>query len=752
MRYVDDFNGSLFVEDAVLQPMEPHPALSATVQLDTSEARVEQVVKDSSTATWVITLAYKSAQNTFISPFLSRRGVLTESPQLFNASEHPCRKMASICCLVEYNANYHTGTAFSRFVDNTIGRRCAGNGIQATNTTATFAHPDEGSFITGALDGVPGAVVEASGRGVVTMRVPAVSMEAYVARARAGGADLVVGVNFITIWEHRVVSMTVKQFNLRLDDASSSIAVTPQNGVSSTHLPVATTHLSIEQTKYVENVVDLGNNTAYPQSAVLKIALGGGSSPADSTHWSLPLDSIRWSIRKSATPPASDAVWARSCSRALYDTAQETLYSQVISQKCANHDALTVGMCGTFIPGELMAGIPDQMTGLQGSIHVPLGIATVSEDMIAGGAYSLFAQYDVWTDEGGVGETTVSTVYSQLRLTNTSVSLLCANISIEDKLDEITDMDMSVGVATTSDDFTRKVLVRGNMISRASEGETATAIFKNEHTKVVHNASSYADGLISIILTGTDSFFGSTSCRLFIEDLWTVHTQNTAHTAQVLRAFRSGHAFVAAHSYNHVDVTPHETLVDICNGLLCAYRHDIQNHTVLNEYAVHEHGGSSGVFDEEDTRAWLQDHIFGPTYADRLLADSFTALFRVGGDVTGFTEIDDRYNKLYHLNPTHRWRDDTRAPMDPYNPLLLSDAVFVYAVIAFEDGSNVTQHRTVSTGTAYEINSGAPTRRPQLPVSIIKNASNSPLQTQVNAMMAMAHETPHAPETTAPAA
>ncbi|KAJ1467329.1 hypothetical protein T484DRAFT_1755930 [Baffinella frigidus] len=741
-QYVVNFNGTLLVEDAVLQPMEP-PALSAAVPLDTSDAHVEQVVKDSSTATWVVTIAYRSAQNTFISPFMSRRVVLAESPQLFNASGHPCRKMrASICCLVDYNANYHTGTAFSRFVDNTIGRRCAGNGTQATNITATFEHPDENSFITGALDGVPGSVVEASGGGVVTMRVPAVSMDAYVARARAGGADLVVGVNFITIWEHRVVSMTVKQFNLRLDDASSSIAVTPQNGVSSTHLPVASIHISVEQTKYVENVVDLGNNTAYPQSAVIKIALGGGSSPADSSthHWGIPVESIRWSIHKSATPPASDAVWVRSCSRDLYDTAQETLYTQVISQKCANHDARTVGMCDTFVP-ELMAGIPGQMTGLQGSIHVPLGIATVSKDMIAGRAYSLFVQYDVWTtDEGGVGETTVSTVHNQLLLTNTSVSLLCANISIEDKLDEITDMDMSVGVATTSDDFTRKVLVRRNMISRASEGETATAIFNRD--KVVHNASSYADGLISIILTGTDAFFGSTSCRLFIEDLWTVHTQNTAHTAQVLRAFRSGHAFVATHSYNHVDVTPHETLVDICNGLLCAYRHDIQNHKVLNEYAVHEHGGPSGVFDEADTRAWLQDHIFGPTYADRLTADRFTALFRVGGGVTGFAEIDDRYNKLYHLNPTHRWRDDTRAPMDPYNPLLLSDAVFVYAVIAFEDGSNVTQHRTVSTGTAYEINSGAPTSRPQLPVSIIKTASNSPLQTQVNAMMAIAREVP----------
>ncbi|KAJ1463737.1 hypothetical protein T484DRAFT_1758616, partial [Baffinella frigidus] len=162
-HYVADFNGSLVVEEAVLQPMEQPPALSAAVQL-TSEARVEQVVKDSSAATWVIRLAYKSAQNTFISPFISRRGRLT--PQLFNASEHPCRKMVSICCLVDYNAKYHTGTAFSRFVDNTIGRRCAGNGTQATNITATFEHPDENSFITGALDGVPGSVVEASGGGV----------------------------------------------------------------------------------------------------------------------------------------------------------------------------------------------------------------------------------------------------------------------------------------------------------------------------------------------------------------------------------------------------------------------------------------------------------------------------------------------------------------------------------------------------------------------------------------------------------
>ncbi|KAJ1470316.1 hypothetical protein T484DRAFT_1753942 [Baffinella frigidus] len=303
-------------------------------------------------------------------------------------------------------------------------------------------------------------------------------------------------------------------------------------------------------------------------------------------------------------------------------------------------------------------------------------------------ALNIFIQFNIMTQDNS-GKKAVSTMYVQAPIASVSMITSCDEITQSDKLDEVTDMHIAVGIATNNATETSNMRVMDNIISGAADG---LAGFGGP-SGVLQPAVSYANGIISLYITGEDDFFTLEDYEIFIEDLWTVHSRDSDKTTAISTLFQNTQAFNVQTAFDGqtIEVAPHASLVSAClNNYDCVYRRDVRKRNVLNPYAIHEHGSKTRAFDMDATKDWLQANILGYTPFSDSLSQNFTSYVR------GRKDVNDRFNKLYFINPTHKWPSAIYA--NPMDLLLLSDTIFMYGIIVFNDGAGSRRRRLLTIG------------------------------------------------------
>jgi hypothetical protein len=684
--YGTTFNSTFYNATAVLAD-NAYIHEVAQLEVGLSGARVNSVVKNE-IGDWVIQMQFQSSYNTYTSPFVSRHAVVQNSDELFDSSTHPCLNDYSPCCLLEYTQKYRAGNAFQLMVAEALGD-CTDPLILADDTNNLFSFQDANGdpldrtseFLTNTFADLQGATTTMDGS-LLTITLSTAVLKDSVARVTTGsdGVETIsffVGVTFITMLPTNAVATTVSQMNIEI---STKNYIEFATVTSQAFTPVRFTQVSLEQIKYLAGLDD---STEYlPQTAKLLVVLNSGlrDDPAASL---IPHESIRWAIDSSMPDITDESLWTIACSDQGYPSEDRAIYTSALAQTCGNQNARDKGVCDESVMTD-SSGI--------GEIYIPLGLNTLTPAILASESLTIFIQFNIMTQDIN-GKKAVSTMYVQAPLASVSLINSCESLTKQDKVDELTDMHLAVGFATDEATFNSSCTVVDNLISGAGAGKAG---FGGD-SGVLQAAESYADGLISLYITGDDTFFTPPTYEIFIEDLWTVHTRDNPNiaskTSAITTLFQNSQAFEVATSFNglNTEVVPQQFLLDSCvNAISCVYRHDIRQRQILNSYAVHDHGSLNRAFDMDATKQWLKGHILGYTPYSDALSQNFTSYIR------SRKGVNDRFNKLYFINPTHKWPSVTYA--NPMDLLLLSDTVFMYGIIVFDDGSGVQRRRLLTVG------------------------------------------------------
>ncbi|KAJ1469605.1 hypothetical protein T484DRAFT_1754366 [Baffinella frigidus] len=676
--YGSTFNSTAYDVTAVLTNTQVIYEV-AQLEVTLSGARVNSVVKNSN-GEWVVAMQYQSAYNTFTSPFVSRHAVVQSSDELFDSSNHPCLDTFSPCCMVDYARDYRTGNSFGQMVSDVLGD-CLNPGILSTNTNDLFDMSRSKEFVANTFTDVAGASIVQTinnGESTLTITLSPSALRSSVARISLDndGAETIeffVGVTFLTMLPTNAVATTVSQMNIKI---STKNYVEFATVTSQAFTPVRFTQVSLEQVKYLDGVT---NATKYfPQSAKLLVVLNAGLRD-DSSSSLIPHDSIRWAIDSAMPDITNEALWTTACTDQGYPTEDQNIYTAALAQSCGNQNARDKGVCDVSVKTDA-SGI--------GEIYIPLGLNTTTPEIISSQALNIFIQFNIMTQDSN-DKKAVSTMYVQAPIASVSMITSCDEITQSDKLDEVTDMHIAVGIATNNATETSSMRVIDNIISGAAAGLAGFGAGSG----VLQPAVSYADGLISLYITGEDDFFTPSDYEIFIEDLWTVHSRDSDKTTAVNALFENTQAFNVQTAFDGqtIEVAPHASLVSTClNNYDCVYRRDIRRRNVINPYAVHEHGSKTRAFGMDATKDWLQANILGYTPFSDALSQNFTSYVR------GRKDVNDRFNKLYFINPTHKWPSAIYA--NPMDLLLISDTVFMYGIIVFDDGAGTRRRRLLTIG------------------------------------------------------
>jgi hypothetical protein len=680
--YGSTFNSTAYDVTAVLTNTQVIYEV-AQLEVTLSGARVNSVVKNSD-GEWVVAMAYQSAYNTFTSPFVSRHAVVQSSDELFDSSNHPCLDTFSPCCMVDYARDYRTGNSFGQMVSDVLGD-CLNPGILSTNTNDLFDMSRSQEFVENTFTGVAGASIVKTVWGAsetrLTITLSPSALRDSVARISldSDGTETIeffVGVTFLTMLPTNAVATTVSQMNIKI---STKNFVEFATVTSQAFTPVRFTQIALEQVKYLDGVT---NATEYlPQSAKLLVVLNAGLRDDPSSSL-IPHDSIRWAIDSAMPDITNEALWTTACTDQGYPAEDQNIYTAALEQSCGNQNARDKGICDVSVKTDA-SGI--------GEIYIPLGLNTITPMILATQSSSplnIFIQFNIMTQDTG-GRKAVSTMYVQVPLASVAMITSCDDITQSDKLDEVTDMHIAVGIATNNATETSNMRVMDNIISGAAAGLAGFGAGSG----VLQPAVSYADGLISLYITGEDDFFTPSDYEIFIEDLWTVHSRDSDKTTAISTLFQNTQAFNVQTAFDGqtIEVAPHASLVSAClNNYDCVYRRDIRRRNVINPYAVHEHGSKTQAFNMDATKDWLQANILGYTPFSDALSQNFTSYVR------GRKDVNDRFNKLYFINPTHKWPSAIYA--NPMDLLLISDTVFMYGIIVFDDGAGTRRRRLLTIG------------------------------------------------------
>ena len=686
-----DYEKSLAQYGTVLTPSATGHVVSAMVNRKTlnsvsalevtlSGARVSSVTKDMENGDWLIVMNYAVSSNTFVSTYFSRSDKIAvgQRPNQFEQSSHACSGSFSPCCILKYVDDYHTGLEFRNYMKQKLSIPCAG-GFGNMTTLSLFDMAKKDEYTTSALDQVEGASINKTGDSTLEIRLSRNALRNHIGRVtKFDNTEVVnffVGVTFLTMLRTNAIASTNAQINIELNtNEMIEFATVTSQAVS----PIRYTQISLEQIKYLENTPS--SKYAFPQIARLVVVL----DPAyreDSTASLIPADSIQWTIDTEMPDIGDERFWTTACSDEGYPESMRRLYESTLNQSCATIQTAKKGICSKAVSTDI-SGI--------GEIFIPLGDDTVTDEVLESKDMTLFVQFNIRTEaRNGLKHRAVSTMFIQAALLPASLIERCNDITRHDKLDDVTDMHIAVGIADEAG-FENSVQVLDNMISNPSGtqvgnvGDSLGSVFKE--------CVSYADGLISLYITGDHLFFAEEKYELFIEDLWSVHTRGEK-TTQIAEIFKARQAFTTSVSLDEtsVEVSAHSSLQSTCNrDATCAYRHDMRRRSVLNDYAVYEHGTKERSFDMERATQWLQSNVLGSSPFAKKLSHNFTSHIR------SRKQVNDRYNKVYFINPTHRWMQEPYT--NPYDLLLITDTVFLFGIIMFEDEIGVRRRRLLTIG------------------------------------------------------
>ena len=634
---------------------------------------------------WIVVVKYTSgAPNTVTSMYLSKTGAPPYSKDVtdtFFVSKHPCMMSPSVCCLVDYDADYVIG-GFSANVSDSVGTCDAS--VQSTQTRDLFNANKNDELISQLLVDYPRSSVH---------RISADTVELHLNRFDLRN-DFAMRTDTATGYQLSFFT-GMSYFTLLPTTALATIATQTRITVVATDtLTFATS--SEQDYSFLQYIsVGLFETKVISQSMFthkmqfIKVAFVIPTTLSQNMRTGLvPLTSVRFAL-DSVLPALDDAsMWMNPCyssdATGLYDALLPNgdenplvgLYAQSATQDCA-------------IQPPLCTNPPAAATQNGGLIEFwfPVGDDLVDSAVLEADIRKNFYIHFDLSVVDSAGRSTVTSLFAQAPVTYLSVSRFCETLEGAQTVNDILGVSLAVGAVGVEGEWD------STMVEFRDVLRTENPLLE---TGAQVQALSLQSGLLTLAIEGSEAAFGASFAADFhveIDSMVSMHFLADNKFDAVTAEMVAGSAYTLNKNANSgsVGIVLSSSVEATCASATmpgdtsCAIRQDIVNRNVVSGYAVHPLAAGVSIRDEAADVGWLTGNLFGVSEYSKAFAANFTNLVRAHYDV------NDRYNKAWFINPGYTWAASATAGAQSI--LSLSDKMILVAVITIDDENAATGRR-----------------------------------------------------------
>jgi hypothetical protein len=666
----------------------------ASVQFNETEVR------------WVLTVKYTpDAPNVLTSLYVSKPGAKPYTVDAINsyyASQHPCLRTDSVCCLNDYKRIYAVG-AFASNITSSVG--ACDEGIRAAETLSLGFDPDSNGYIVDHLfDSYPNSYVERVSAGEVKLHIAqsdlsdqGLAKKDPLPDGRTDGYLLTffVGMTYFTLLPANALSVTASQVQVQLS-ISNSLTFSFASAQDYTVLKYIT--LSLIETKWIQDFQE-----KRMQLAKVGFVLPTGLRQNMMTGL-VPLTSIRFAVSKTTPSQLNASAWTNPCfsgdASALYDNTNvygyRDMYQQAQQQTCAARQDLCTNP--TSVDVTMQSNLVN--------FYFPIGENTITPAMLASfpAPYFMFVYFQLSALDAS-GRIVVTNLFAKAQLGPLSLSKNCETVSAEVSLMATTKVDIGVGFVGLDDnwnstmrifrDVTQSVslvvcssamcrflacvcflfdltflchchlgwhtflvlnIIKQKMLLTflgCEQGAVEGALIDSTNLTAWGNSSgpsrTIQSGLISLVVRDTSAIFRRPSANEFyinVEQLTTMHFLDATRFQSMVSLIKANQAFNVVN--DPVSQRPYINFTDEalvrCDRLSCALYNNIYGGSVKRPGSVHSFANGIGTTSLDLTRDWLLDNVLQATddYS-RALATNMTSLVRQNFGV------DDRVTKAWYV-------------------------------------------------------------------------------------------------------
>jgi cysteine-rich repeat protein len=677
----DFYQAPVEIESEPTSAIQTMDAVYGTVNTIVTGFNVLDISYNKTSLEWLVRVQYvPNSPNTIASMYVTKANSPPYTQTVkdsFMISKHPCMQSSSACCLTSYAANYHIGS-FAQNISRVIGP-CS-LATQMADTYGMFDPSANAEMLLTTLEGLPYSYVTRLTPTTLLLHINRMALQDKVATRTpfAGGfvMDFFVGMSYYTLLPTNAIATVASQAKIqaRFTDALVFATSTEQDYSLAEYITLA-----LFQTKYAPDLLYEHKMQYVRVSFVLPESVRQNMDTG-----LIPLSSIRFAIAKALPASEDTQQWQNPCyssdNTALFDNSTSSmryLYTVAAHQTCA-------------LQPRLCQNPPTETLTESGLIEFwfPLGDGAISstETAAAQGTYSLFVYFNLATVTGsGRGKRSVSRIFAQAPLSNVAITKACESLGIARTVNDVTEVDLNVGITGTDEDWLSSVTSFRNLVSRTKNDNYAD-------TGLEIHALSMQSSLLTLALRGSDAMFNSPVALPFhleIEDMLTLHFLDDTKYQQMLTLLKNEQAWtlVRHQDTGYLEIALTAMGIAVCStetmpgDFTCAVRRNIYRRQVVTGAQNSVHALATGVnsHNEHATVSWLQQNLLGVSGFSEDLARNFTRLVRSKHN------INDRYNKAWFVNPMYNWA--TAAGTQSVHAL--SDKTIVLAVVALDDESKL---------------------------------------------------------------
>lgn len=701
------FNTTTSVVSGVSSGIQTIDQIFGPVNVFLSGFQLANVVYNSTSMEWLLRVKYIEVPNTLTSLYVTRAGTSPYSPQTmdtFHVSKHPCLITSSVCCLRDYRQLYYTGD-FASEIDRVVGVDECNATVADTDTIGMFNVSLNEQYVMKSLNELNASYVTKLASGDFLLHVKQQDLRTQVAIQAAHGGGVVqrffVGMSFFTLLPANALDTQASQVEVTVT-TSDAVTFVTTSAQDYTFIDYIT--MTIYQNKFIEG----GIFTRLMQYVKVGFVLPR-TIQQDLMLGLVPLTGIRFAIGATLPDVSDESKWVNPCygdtdSPGLYDEDKNLrgLYEDAADQPCAFQNDLCTNPLSEILTSRLV------------EFYFPIGNDTLTSTTLAGaGEHYIFVYFDVVVVDTA-GKKSVTKLFAQAKLSQLSFIKACEFVQTSQSVSDIVTMDMAIGLALTEADWDLSVTYVHDIIGGAGSYADGAILTK---------ALSIESGLITLALKGLPGLFefpGAELLELDIEDMISFHFLDVLTYNSFISLIAADNAFrmISSNGGTILEIALTQEAWDVCNSanldndFRCVVRKDIYLGDAVDNFYVYDHAIARGVHNDSLAVRWLTENLLGVTQFARELATNWTNIVRARWDV------NDRYNKVWFVNPGYRWSASVGGATQSI--LTLSDRTVMIGIVVLRDGTGGVRRRNL---LQFNTHSGD-VKRLKMPETVVEDSTS----------------------------
>lgn len=679
----DLFNATTSVVSYASSLVQTIDQIFGPVNVFLSGFQLNNIVYNSTSLEWLIRVKFVETPNTLTSLYVTKAGTPPYSVQTmdtFSVSKHPCYVSSSVCCLRDYRNLYYTGQ-FAGDIDDIVGVDECNATAADMDTRDLFNVSLNQQYVMNALSELNESYMTKISDGDFLLHLKRYDLRDSVAVQTniAGGMTqrFFVGMSFFTLLPANALDTQASQVEVTVTTTDATTFVTT-SAQDYTFIDYIT--MTLFQNKFIEG----GIITRLMQYVRVGFVLPR-TIQQDLMLGLVPLTGIRFSIGTELPDIADTSKWVNPCyggveSPGLYD-AENTVLREMYETASAQSCAFQNDMCANPLSAMLTSRLVE--------FYFPIGNDTLTAEIFTSPqVYYIFIYFDVVVVDS-TGKKAITKLFAQARLSQLSFIKACESVQSAQSLEDVITMDMAIGLVSKDSDWSSSVTYVHDIIGGANSYADGAILSK---------AMSIESGLITLALQGSPSMFeypGADLLELDIEDMISFHFLDTLTYNAFLSLITSGNAFqmLSINNGNSLEIVLTQAALGVCNSanigndFRCVIRKDIYLGETVDDFYVYDHAVARGVHDDALAVKWLTENLLGVTQFATEFATNWTDIVRTRWNV------NDRYNKVWYVNPGYRWSAGVGSSTQSI--LTLSDRTIMIGVVVLRDGTGNIRRRNL---------------------------------------------------------